>query len=50
MSRLKESAPYDSQSNGLAESVVKDVKDAVRTIWLVSSDALDRSFREDTQS
>ena len=48
--KVEESAPYDSQSNGLAESVVKDVKDAVRTIWLVSSDALDRSFREDTQS
>ena len=48
--KAEESAPYDSQSNGLAESVVKDVKDAVRTIWLVSSDALDRSFREDTQS
>ena len=29
--KVKESALYDSQSNGLAESAVKDVKDAVRT-------------------
>ena len=28
---MEESALYDSQSNGLAESAVKDVKDAVRT-------------------
>ena len=28
--KMEESAPYDSQSNGLAESAVKDVKDAVR--------------------
>ena len=33
----EESALYDSQSNGLAESAVKDVKDAVRTnlAWLL---------------
>ena len=29
--KIEESAVYDSQSNGLAESAVKDVKDAVRT-------------------
>ena len=29
--KLEESALYDSQSNGLAENAVKDVKDAVRT-------------------
>ena len=29
--KVEESALYDSQSNGLAESAVKDVKDAVRT-------------------
>ena len=29
--KAEESALYDSQSNGLAESAVKDVKDAVRT-------------------
>ena len=29
--KIEESALYDSQSNGLAEGAVKDVKDAVRT-------------------
>ena len=29
--KTEESALYDSQSNGLAESAVQDVKDAVRT-------------------
>ena len=29
--KMEESALYDSQSNGLAESAVKDAKDAVRT-------------------
>ena len=29
--KIEKSALYDSQSNGLAESAVKDVKDAVRT-------------------
>ena len=29
--KVEEGALYDSQSNGLAESAVKDVKDAVRT-------------------
>ena len=29
--KIEGSALYDSQSNGLAESAVKDVKDAVRT-------------------
>ena len=29
--KAEESALYDSQSSGLAESAVKDVKDAVRT-------------------
>ena len=29
--KIEESALYDSRSNGLAESAVKDVKDAVRT-------------------
>ena len=29
--KIEESAPYDSQSNGLTESASKDVKDAVRT-------------------
>ena len=41
--KTEESALYDSQSNGLAESAEKDAKDA----GLVSSDALDKSFRED---
>ena len=31
--KAEESAQHDSQSNGLAESAVKDVKDAVRTNW-----------------
>ena len=48
--KTEESALYDSQSNGLAESAVKDAKDAVRKNWHVSSDALDRSSQEDTQS
>ena len=29
--KIEESALHDSQSNGLAESVVKDAKDSVRT-------------------
>ena len=35
--KTEESALYDSQGNGLAESAVKDAKDAVRTnlAWLV---------------
>ena len=38
--KIEESALYDSQSNGLAESAVR----------LASSDVLDRSLQEDTQS
>ena len=44
--KVEESALYDSQSNGLAESAVKDLKDAVRT----NLACLVRHFREDTQS
>ena len=44
--KTEESALYDSQSNGLAESAEKGAKDA----GLVSSDALDKSFREDARS
>ena len=40
--KTEESALYDSQSNGLAESAVKD---AVRTNWRVLSSALCRSLQ-----
>ena len=48
--KAEESALYDSQSNGLAESAVKDVKMPCERICLASSDVLDGSFGEDTQS
>ena len=49
--KMEESALYDSQSNGLAESAVKDVKDAVRTtIGLSRQTFWTRVSRETPQS
>ena len=44
--KIEESALYDSQSNGLAESGVVEL---CERIWLVSSGAADRSSQEDIQ-
>ena len=43
--RCEESALYDSQSNGLGESAVKDVKDAVRTNLACLVRRFGREFR-----
>ena len=48
--KTEESALYDSQSNGLAESTVKDVKDAVRTNLACLVRRFRQEFPRDTQS
>ena len=48
--KIEESAPHDSQSNGLAESAVKDAKDAVRTNLACLVRRFGQEFQEDTQS
>ena len=50
--KTEESALYDSQSDGLAESAVKDAKDAVRTnlACLVRRFGQEFPSQEDTQS
>ena len=51
MSRWKRVHCTIRKSNGLAESAVKDVKDAVRTNFGLSRQKfLDKSFQEDTLS
>ena len=48
--KMEESALYDSQGDVLAESAVKDVKEACGRMWLAWSDGSDGSSREDIQS
>ena len=48
--KTEESDLYDSQSNGLADSVVKDAKGAVRTNFGLSREALRTEVRRNSSS